>query len=32
MYQGRHPAREATDSILALLRGGNPMLTQDRAG
>ena len=32
MYQGRHPAREATDSILALLRGGNPMLTPDRAG
>jgi lipid-A-disaccharide synthase len=31
MYQGRHPAREAADSILALLRGGNPMLTPARA-
>jgi len=32
MYQGHDPAREAADSVLALLRGGNPMLTQARAG
>jgi len=29
-YRGRHPAHEAADAILALVRGENPMLTPAR--